>query len=82
MIGLVTTLGALCAWKSGLALLADGLRAGGRGALQLVSLRAVVFLLTGFTEVLGAARAGGTLVFRRHAPSPWTSSPAPSARGE
>jgi hypothetical protein len=41
MIGLVTTLGALCAWKSGLALLADGLRAGGRGALQLVSLRAV-----------------------------------------
>jgi uncharacterized membrane protein YraQ (UPF0718 family) len=48
----VLALGALCVWKGGLALLIEGVRAGGRGALQLVPLLAVVFLLAGFAEVL------------------------------
>jgi len=49
---LVIALGAICLWKGGVALLGDGLRAGGKGALQLVPLLAVVFLLAGFAEVL------------------------------
>jgi uncharacterized membrane protein YraQ (UPF0718 family) len=48
----VVVLGALCVWKGGVALLGEGLRAGSRGALQLVPLLAVVFLLAGFAEVL------------------------------
>jgi uncharacterized membrane protein YraQ (UPF0718 family) len=48
----VVALGALCLWRGGIALLGEGLRAGGRGALQLVPLLAVVFLLAGFAEVL------------------------------
>ena len=49
---LVIALGAVCLWKGGVALLGEGLRAGGKGALQLVPLLAVVFLLAGFAEVL------------------------------
>jgi uncharacterized membrane protein YraQ (UPF0718 family) len=49
---LVIALGALCLLKGGVALLGQGLRAGGQGALQLVPLLAVVFLLAGFVEVL------------------------------
>jgi len=49
MIALVVVLGAICVRKG---LLADGLRAGGRGALQLAPLFVVVFLLAGFAEVL------------------------------
>jgi uncharacterized membrane protein YraQ (UPF0718 family) len=52
MAVLVILLGALCVWRGGVALLGEGLRAGGRGALQLVPLLAVVFLLAGFAEVL------------------------------
>jgi uncharacterized membrane protein YraQ (UPF0718 family) len=49
---LVLLLGAFCLAKGGVALLGEGLRAGGRGALQLVPLLAFVFLLAGFAEVL------------------------------
>jgi uncharacterized membrane protein YraQ (UPF0718 family) len=52
MAVLVIALGALCMWRGGLTLLGEGLRAGGKGALQLVPLLAVVFLLAGFAEVL------------------------------
>jgi uncharacterized membrane protein YraQ (UPF0718 family) len=52
MAVLVVALGALAAWRGGVALLTEGLRAGGQGALQLVPLLAVVFLLAGFAEVL------------------------------
>jgi uncharacterized membrane protein YraQ (UPF0718 family) len=52
MAVLVIALGALCLWRGGTALLGEGLRAGWRGALQLVPLLAVVFLLAGFAEVL------------------------------
>jgi uncharacterized membrane protein YraQ (UPF0718 family) len=52
MAVLVLTLGGVCLWRGGTALLGEGLRAGGRGALQLVPLLAVVFLLAGFVEVL------------------------------
>lgn len=48
----VVVLGGLCLWKGGVALLGEGLRAGSRGALQLLPLLAVVFLLAGFAEVL------------------------------
>jgi phosphohistidine swiveling domain-containing protein len=48
LAALVVAFGALCVWKGGVALLGDGLRAGGRGALQLVPLLAVVLLLAGF----------------------------------
>jgi hypothetical protein len=48
----VVALAALCVWKGGTALLGQGLRAGGRGALRLVPLLAVVFLLAGFAELL------------------------------
>ena len=49
---LVIALGVLCLWRGGVALLGEGLRAGSKGAVQLVPLLAVVFLLAGFTEVL------------------------------
>ena len=53
VMGLVViALGALCLWRGGIALLGEGFRAGGRGAVQLVPLLAVVFLLAGFAEVL------------------------------
>ena len=52
MAVVVIALGALCQWRGGTALLGEGLRAAGRGALQLVPLLAVVFLLAGFAEVL------------------------------
>jgi uncharacterized membrane protein YraQ (UPF0718 family) len=52
MVVLVVALGAFCVWKGGVALLGEGLRASGRGALQLVPLLAVVFLLGGLVEVL------------------------------
>ncbi|HMJ57334.1 MAG TPA: hypothetical protein VK540_34930 [Polyangiaceae bacterium] len=52
MAVLVVLLGALCVWRGGVALLGEGVRAGGRGALPLVPLLAVVFLLAGFAEVL------------------------------
>jgi uncharacterized membrane protein YraQ (UPF0718 family) len=49
---LAVALVALTAVKGGPALVQDGLRASGRGALQLVPLLAVVILLSGFVEVL------------------------------
>lgn len=52
MIAITIALGGYCVWKGGLALLTDGLRAGGRGALPLVPLLVVIFLLAGFVEVL------------------------------
>jgi uncharacterized membrane protein YraQ (UPF0718 family) len=52
MAALVVALGAACFWKGGISLLGEGLRAGGRGALQLVPLLGIVFLLAGFAEVL------------------------------
>ena len=52
MVAAVVVLGALCLQRGGIALFADGLRAGGRGALKLVPLLVVVFLLAGFAEVL------------------------------
>jgi hypothetical protein len=52
MAAMVVALDALCVWKGGISLLGDGLRAGGRGALQLVPLLGIVFLLAGFAEVL------------------------------
>jgi uncharacterized membrane protein YraQ (UPF0718 family) len=52
MVLLVVGLGAFCVWKGGVSLLGEGLRASGRGALQLVPLLAVVFLLAGLVEVL------------------------------
>jgi uncharacterized membrane protein YraQ (UPF0718 family) len=52
MVGVAVALGAYCVWKGGWPLFTDGLRAGGRGALQLVPLLVVVFLLAGFAEVL------------------------------
>jgi uncharacterized membrane protein YraQ (UPF0718 family) len=52
MAAVVLALGGVCVWKGGVSLLVDGLRAGGRGALTLVPLLAVVFLLAGFAEVL------------------------------
>jgi len=52
MAVLVLVLGALCFFKGGVALLGEGFRAAGRGAIHLVPLLAVVFLLAGFAEVL------------------------------
>jgi uncharacterized membrane protein YraQ (UPF0718 family) len=52
MAAIVVALAAVCLAKGGFALLGEGLRAGGRGALQLVPLLVVVFLLAGFVEVL------------------------------
>ena len=52
MAALVAVLGVLCWARGGAALFGEGLRAGGRGAVQLVPLLVVVFLLAGFAEVL------------------------------
>jgi hypothetical protein len=61
MVLLVVAHGSLCVWKGGGALLADGLRAGGRGALQLVPLLAAVFLLVA-AWLSDAAGARGLVV--------------------
>jgi uncharacterized membrane protein YraQ (UPF0718 family) len=45
-------LGGLCFYKGGTPLLTEGLKGGARSMVQLVPLLAVVFLLTGFAEVL------------------------------
>src|SRR5687767_1117826 len=52
MLVVVVGLGAACFWRGGSVLVSEGLRAGGRGALQLVPLLGIVFLLAGFVEVL------------------------------
>jgi uncharacterized membrane protein YraQ (UPF0718 family) len=52
MVSLAAALVILAAVKGGPALVQEGLRASGRGALPLVPLLAVVFLLAGFVEVL------------------------------
>jgi hypothetical protein len=52
MAAAVALLGGLCLWKGGATPLVDGLRAGGRGAMQLVPLLIIVCLLAGFAEVL------------------------------
>ena len=52
MLSLAGALVILAAVKGGPALVQEGLRASGRGALQLVPLLAVVLLLAGFVEVL------------------------------
>jgi uncharacterized membrane protein YraQ (UPF0718 family) len=52
MVALAGALIGLAALKGGPALVQEGLRASGRGALPLVPLLAVVFLLAGFVEVL------------------------------
>jgi uncharacterized membrane protein YraQ (UPF0718 family) len=52
MVVVVVTLVALATAKGGAALVGEGLRASGRGVLQLVPVLAVVFLLAGFAEVL------------------------------
>jgi hypothetical protein len=52
MAAAVALLGGLCLWKGGATLLVDGLRAGGRGAMQLVPLLIIVFLLASCAEVL------------------------------
>lgn len=52
MVLLVALLGGLCYSRGGAALLLSGLKGGARGMLQLLPLLLVVFLLTGFIEVL------------------------------
>jgi uncharacterized membrane protein YraQ (UPF0718 family) len=52
MLLLAGALVVLAAVKGGPTLVQEGLRASGRGALQLLPLLAVVFLLAGFVEVL------------------------------
>jgi uncharacterized membrane protein YraQ (UPF0718 family) len=52
MAALVVLLAALCAARGGMALVVQGLQAGGRGAMGLLPMLAIVFLLTGFVEVL------------------------------
>ena len=52
MVGLALVLAAVCWVRGGTALLGDGLKAGGKSLVQLLPLLVVVFLLTGFVEVL------------------------------
>lgn len=52
MVVLAVALGALCYLRGGTAMVAEGLKSGGRSLVVLLPLLLVVFLLTGFVEVL------------------------------
>lgn len=52
MVAGVFVLGALCYQKGGSSLVWAGVRAGGKGALALLPLLVVVFVMSGFVEVL------------------------------
>lgn len=52
MLGLSALLGGLCYSRGGAGLVMEGLRGGARGAVQLLPILVIVFLLTGFVEVL------------------------------